>query len=709
MNRFPKLYSLMNKPYSSCLVFFYLLTFYSNNNACAQNFTDFAWQYPRYGGHSINEVKFVANQTFIAVGDEGMLLMSYDNGQTWNIKQQKTIKHLKAIWVFDNDNILVAGSFDNSGLELYRTADGGENWQLSYSNNAIGVNDMQFPTDNVGFMVGNIGKVLRTDDAGNTWQELSNGSINGSLQSVWFTSPDTGFIGRTSTFGMYKTIDGGQTWTQNFGYFFTNCYSMYFMNDSLGFAGANGNAIFRTTNAGQNWSLVSNPQLSEYIRCFDFADSLRGIALAGGYIYRTLNGGTTWSQTFYTGNLRSGALSPNGNSVVGNLTGGLRISSDYAATFTDANPESGNSTFRRIRFIGNTGSGWVAGDNGKVLKTTNNGSNWQLQTSAPYFDYVNDMALASASRVLICTADGKIVSTSNGGTSFSTQTLDANGPLNAIHFATSNIGYTCGNSGKLWKSTNGGTSFSSINISGVSQNLKDLHFPTANVGYVLDEFGQIRKTTNGGSSFTLLSGNGIGSPRQIWFLNDSTGYVLSNEGAVYRTTNGSTFTPAGNTCLQTVFDFYCTNDSTCFAVGSFSNATCDVSFTQNRGESWTNITFPYAYAGWGVHALDTATIWLVGQNQTIIRRGTGDIVTQISNNAENTSSALKLFPNPTNEYFNLDRTLPLMKWQLYDLSGRWIASGTKHAIDAQQLIAGIYLLQVYLSDGSIYSIKAVKQ
>ena len=213
-----------------------LILFLQFGKLNAQNFTDFTWQYPQYGGHSLNEVKYVADETFIAVGDEGMLLMSYDNRQSWTMRQQKTIKNFKAIWVFDSENILVGGSFDNSGLELYRTADGGETWALSYANNAVGINDMQFPTDSTGYIVGNIGKVLRTDDGGNTWSEASNSSINGSLQSVWFTSPDTGFVGRTSTFGMYKTTNGGLIWSQNFGYFFTNCYAMHFMNDTLGFA-----------------------------------------------------------------------------------------------------------------------------------------------------------------------------------------------------------------------------------------------------------------------------------------------------------------------------------------------------------------------------------------------------------------------------------------------------------------------------------------
>ena len=683
-----------------CLVF----------KANAQNFTDFTWQHPQYGGHSLNEVKHVSGQTFIAVGDQGMLLMSFDNGQTWSIKQQQTLKNFKAIWVRNPDDILVAGSYDNSGFELYRTINGGETWNLTYSNNAVSANDMQFPTDSIGYIVGNIGKVLRTEDAGASWTDISNSSINGSLQCVWFISPDAGFAGRSTTFGMYKTTNGGLTWSQNFGYYFTNCYSMHFLNDSLGFAGAFGNAIFRTTNAGETWSQQSYPQLSEYIRSFDFADSLSGMAVSGGYIYRTINGGTTWSSTFYTGNLRSGALSDDGHAVVTNLTGGVKIGNNYGASFTEANPQAGISTFRRVRMLNNT-QGWVGGDEGKILKTSNGGETWQIQTAAPYFDYITDMAVLSASKVLVCNDDGQIVSTSNGGSTFTTQTLDASGPLNAMHFPTSSVGYTCGNTGKLWKTTNGGTSFSAIPISGVTQNLLELHFPSVNVGYVIDEFSAIRKTINGGTSFSLLSGTGVGSPRQIWFLNDNTGYLINSEGDVFRTTNGSTFEAAGATCMQTPFDFFCLNDSTCFAVGSFTNATCDVSFTANRGQTWTDLTFPYAYAGWGVHALDTSAIWIVGQNQTIIRRELSGVITSVDESPSQlvNDEKLTLYPNPTSGMLQINSETPILNWQLFDISGRVLLTGKDSTLNISHLTSGLYQIRVQYPDGRSSVMKLLKE
>jgi hypothetical protein len=195
----------------------------------------------------------------------------------------------------------------------------------------------------------------------------------------------------------------------------------------------------------------------------------------------------------------------------------------------------------------------------------------------------------------------------------------------------------------------------------------------------------------------------------MWFLNDNTGYILCDGGAVFRTTDGSNFQPAGNTCFNTVFDLYCINDSTCFASGSFTNASCDVSFTTNRGESWTNITFPYAYAGWGVHARDTSNIWLVGQNQTIIRRGIGDVITSAQDASDFGPTEPRLYPNPSDGIMQISSAIPFASWLLTDLSGRVIQQGNGDKIDLSAHASGLYLVTIKTGDGRISSHKIIRE
>ena len=676
-----------------------IISLFLNIAAQAQNYVDYTWQYPQYGGHSINEVKWISDQTFIAVGDQGMLLMTYDNGATWEIKQIKTLRNFKGIWVKNQQEILVLGSYDNSGTELYKTTDGGVNWTLDYENNSVGANDMHFPTDSVGYIVGNIGKVLKTTDAGTTWLDFSTASITGSLKTVWFTSADTGFAGRTSTFGMYKTTNGGLTWSQNFGYNLTNCYAINFINDTLGYAGAFNNRIYKTTDGGNLWLMQQNPGLSENIKSISFADSVRGMAVSSGYIYRTTNG-NTWTSTFYTGNLQCGTLSPDGVAVVGNLTGGIKSSINYGSSFSESNPQAGTSTFRRIKFV-NSLQGWVGGDDGKILKTSDGGNEWTLLTTSPYYSIGNDMAAISATKAIIATNEGTLITTTNGGNSFTATTLDNGNSLNAIHFPTASIGYVAGAGGKIWKTTNGGTNYSLLSTT-TTQDLTEIHFPSANTGYIVDAFTSIYKTTNAGNNWTSVSTTGIGGTKQLYFVNETLGYTVNSEGDVFKTINGgNSFTAAGSTCLQTPFDMQFINDSTGFVVGSFVNASCDVSYTTNGGSTWNDLTFPYAYAGWGVTALDTNSIFLVGQNQTIIKTGNGGVITNNGDQIGNSAGLLKLYPNPSNEIIHLEHSAGISQWSLFNLQGQLISTGNSRSLSVQETPQGMYILKISLLNNEV--------
>ena len=665
-----------------------------NISVYAQNYVDYTWKFPQYGGHSLNDVKWISDQKFIAVGDQGMLLVTYDNGATWDLNQIKTLRNFKSIWVKNPQEIFVVGSFDNSGTELYKTIDGGANWTLHYENNAVGANDIHFPTDSIGYIVGNLGKVLKTTDAGDSWLDFSTASITGSLKTVWFTSPDTGFVGRTTTFGMYKTTNGGLTWSQNFGYNLTNCYTIQFINDTLGYAGGFNNRIYKTTDGGNLWLMQQNPGLSENIKSISFADSVRGMAVSSGYIYRTTNG-NTWSSTFYTGNLQCGTLSPDGVAVVGNLTGGIKSSINYGSSFSESNPQAGTSTFRRIKFV-NSLQGWVGGDDGKILKTSDGGNEWTLLTTSPYYSIGNDMAAISATKAIIATNEGTLITTTNGGTSFTATTLDNGNSLNAIHFPTASIGYVAGVSGKLWKTTNGGTNYSLLSTT-TAQDLTEIYFPTTNTGYIVDAFTSIYKTTNAGNNWTTVNISGIGGTKQLYFVNETLGYTVNSEGDVFKTIDGgNSFTAAGSTCLQTPFDMQFINDSTGFVVGSFVNASCDVSYTINGGLTWNDLTFPYAYAGWGVFAFDTSSIFLVGQNQTILKTGDGDVITTNDFQTSNSNDDLKLYPNPSSNFINIEHSEGIARWSIVNLQGQLIANGNGNSLSVEEMPTGIYFLKVSL-------------
>lgn len=66
------------------------------------------------------------------------------------------------------------------------------------------------------------------------------------------------------------------------------------------------------------------------------------------------------------------------------------------------------------------------------------------------------------------------------------------------------------------------------------------------------------------------------------------------------------------------------------------------------------------------------------------------------------------FPNPVRDVLQWSSPVPVTKWELFDASGRRIATGTEADIDLAHLPAGIYGIRYVATDGRAQVIRAVK-
>ncbi len=684
----------------------------------AQNFEPFTWQYPKYGAHAINCTRWITGQKFIAVGDAGAMLLSNDDGLTWQRIEPFTKQKFRNVFIKDSLTFFAVASNDNGLGEIFKTIDGGQNWAMMYNIPNRSLRDIHFPNDSIGYAVGNVGALIKSTDGGNTWLDISSlGILSGDLTSVYFLNGDTGFVGRNLTnAAMYKTDNGGLTWSQVFGYNGQACYTIKFLNDTLGYAGAYNSRIFRTTNGGINWIQQTTFQTSEKVTSIDFSNLTNGIAVTNSYVYRTSNG-TAWSGPFNgQTNFISAAFAPTGSIVIGDRYGGIHTAQNSGTTYSNMNPQSGFFNFKRIKFA-NAQNGWVAGEGYFIMKTTNGGATWTSTNPSTYYDYLNDMAVLSPNKVIIVSGDinnnvSKVITTTNGGTSYSEQILSTSG-LNAVSFPSATTGYIVGNNGVAFKTTNGGTSYTSI-TTGITNNHQEVFFVTNQLGFVVGEFGDLRKTINSGATWTQLNVSGMGTTKQIYFTDIVNGYTVNENGVVFRTTDGgTTFTLAGQTCLQTPNDMQFINDSTGFVVGSNVNASCDVSYTTDYGQTWNSITFPYEYAGNGVFAFDTANVYMVGNNQTIIKTSVDGVVTSKNNIAPKNDQFYKIYPNPSNGIFQIESTKnDATNIEVYDIAGGLVYqnnfSNKLTTIDLSELSAGLYIVKLR-SENSISTYKISKQ
>jgi len=162
-------------------------------------------------------------------------------------------------WVFRTEN-----------YQLLRTRDGGKTWTELYP--MTGMRHI-FMTDTlVGYMIvqENTLKLFKTNDGGNNWQLLNlqfdyeSALLYNPIKPILFINKNVGFVANVNTY--MKTTDGGETWIEmdlpynsDDGYKLVN--NITFINDSVGWIAANTagrwGRLFYTTNQGEIWTLLS--------------------------------------------------------------------------------------------------------------------------------------------------------------------------------------------------------------------------------------------------------------------------------------------------------------------------------------------------------------------------------------------------------------------------------------------------------------------
>jgi photosystem II stability/assembly factor-like uncharacterized protein len=280
------------------------------------------------------------------------------------------------------------------------------------------------------------------------WVALNPPSIPGTpdLSDLYFKNDSTGWISCSSTNNIFKTTDGGLTFTTQNTALTTNAIHM--VSATEGYCGGASGFVFRTTDGGATWPFRGS-----------ITNTLTDISFPpdGGTGYACGLNGAVWSVTFGgVINLNSGlSLGLNGISTPSFnnvwICGGSRIYYYNGSIFTEQSSPTG--TFNAIYFINNL-EGWVVGDQGIIAKTINGGGSWTVQRIPGSGSSLFDVFFLNANEGWAVGANGTILHTINGGT---TWTLEANGLttafLTGVHFTSSTNGYIVGQGKALLKYT----------------------------------------------------------------------------------------------------------------------------------------------------------------------------------------------------------------------------------------------------------------
>jgi photosystem II stability/assembly factor-like uncharacterized protein len=251
------------------------------------------------------DVDFSDAQNGWVVGDSGVILHTKNEGGNWEKQVSPTQEFLSAVEFVDNNYGWIC-----SRNSILRTTNGGYSWEIKYSED-LGegrFRDIQFLNRNIGFVVGgkgsfgSIGVLLKTDDGGETWQDVAPQSLSTLTHISIVDKQNICMCGFGGT--ILSTTDAGLTWTKRTLNISPSpsLTTIQFVDQNNGWAGSRDDwlGFYRTTDGGNTWIQRSKESLSIFgVRTFFFIDPLNGwlgtFPGAGPYaIAQTTDGGQTW-------------------------------------------------------------------------------------------------------------------------------------------------------------------------------------------------------------------------------------------------------------------------------------------------------------------------------------------------------------------------------------------------------------------------------
>lgn len=231
-------------------------------------------------------------------------------------------------------------------------------------------------------------------------------------------------------------------------------------------------------------------------------------------------------------------------------------------------------------FVYDQNTAFAVGEFGTILKTSD-GSTWQSLNS-PTGAFLFGIHFKSNTLGWICGDSGLILKTTNGGTNWTTKSSSTGNRLYDIYFANDSTGWAVGRNGTIIHTTNYGENWT-LQSTPTSTRLYGVHFLDENNGFAVGWDGVVLKTTNGGTNWTTMSVPLNSYFYDIDFVDQNTGMIVGWDGSCLTTTNGgSTWVAAGNISQKDMYGFDLLNANEAWAGGETMFAS-----SSDFGSNWT--------------------------------------------------------------------------------------------------------------------------
>lgn len=689
------------------------------------------------------------NTVLVATGDPnisgfphpgGGVYQSTDGGDTW---QQLGLEEMgvvsKVAYDTSEENTLYAGAMGipfvrNNDRGLYKSTDGGATWEQSlFIDNETGISEIKIDYNNPStiyaagwtrirnneesLITGPKTRIYRSNDAGATWDTLTVGLPEGPQTRIGLemsqNDPNTLwalYVGADfAVQGIYKTTDGGDTWTNlydgfslfdalgGFGWYFAKIRVNPWDEDEISVLGVD---LWTSFDNGGNWEMTTPPWW-EYTVHADKHDMVylsedEVVLATDGGLYKTTNHFATWSDIDNIPNTQFYRIALNPWDL-SRYTGGAQDNGTTTGNEDEINVwnrDYGGDGFQAIYDPVQQGLKYMETQNGNIVFSQDgfvegftNGidpedrTNWDTPYIMSHHD--NEVFYTGTYRVYQNTSapwgwwepisedltDGNIF-----GNSFHTISAVEESPINP------DIIYVGTTDGNVWKGIHEdgewdwidiytGTDLPDRWVTCIRASEEDDQRVWVTVsGYrENDSESHVYRSDDGGESWISVAGDFPDQPlNHIETINDSILFVAGDHGVYYTTSEGENWERVGNNMpIIPVLDIEIDTVNHVLVAGSFA-----------RGI----YTFP----------IDSLFTWPVEE-----------VEEEPINVLELETEELQFYPNPTNALLTIEGQSGAVL-TIYDMNGRIALQSTltnqRQQHDVGRLKSGKYVMVVQKDD-----------
>ncbi len=401
---------------------------------------------------------------------------------------------------------------------------------------------------------------MRSGDQGATWStdfpsDLAPRDVQVPAAGVLLAAAD-----RPGAHGVFRSIDGGQTWSQVLD-------ATTLAVNSLAFSGANGvavgSAIWRTSDGGSTWSFV------DFVPDNGF---LRRVAAVGGDVF-----------------------------VAVGSAGRIMRSTDAGLTWVNAS--SGLSGDIVDAAFGSATTGVAIDAGGMYTRTTDGGVTWTAEALAGgYAGAPATIAFSGPADVVVVTNEGWVLRSADGGSTWATpfagwDTRGSNWSLR-LRFVNASEGIAVGAYGTVVRTTDGGQSWTRLGGGGTMDRLDALRFSPAGIGLAGGFGNVIWRSVDGGQVWTphviVEPGHPAGDYRYVGDLAfaGTAAVAAAGQGRLYRSADGGlTWARVLLDPGVTFFGVDFASPSVGVAVGS-DGANNVIRRSGDGGQTWSVVSLP---------------------------------------------------------------------------------------------------------------------